>query len=102
MTYLVEFPMASGDTVVVEMDDDQLVGFAPAAVEPGIVAATATGMCTCCKCRPRSSLRGSRCAIRPPCAPRLPTSGHRANCRKNCGVVGARRAGYGRPCRTKA
>ena len=43
MAYLTEFPMANGDTVVVEMDDDQLVGFVPAAVEPGTVAATATG-----------------------------------------------------------
>lgn len=42
MTYLVEFPMATGDTVIVEMDDDQLVGFVPAAVEPGALAATAT------------------------------------------------------------
>ena len=43
MAYLIEFPMASGDTVIVEMDDEQLAGFVPAAVEPGAVAATATG-----------------------------------------------------------
>lgn len=43
MAYLVEFPLQeSEDTVVVEMDDDQLVGFAPAAVSPGEIAARAT------------------------------------------------------------
>ncbi|WP_199515549.1 CU044_2847 family protein [Nucisporomicrobium flavum] len=43
MTYLVEFPLADGgEPIVVEMDDDQLSGFAPAAVNAGEVAATAT------------------------------------------------------------
>lgn len=42
MPYLVEFPMEDGETVVVEMDDDQLAGVAPAAVSPGEVAARAT------------------------------------------------------------
>jgi hypothetical protein len=39
--YLVKFPMAGGESVVVEMGDEQLAEFAPAAVEPGEVAATA-------------------------------------------------------------
>lgn len=43
MAYLVEFPTARGETIVVEMDDDQLAGFAPAAVNPGEVALVATG-----------------------------------------------------------
>jgi NTP-dependent ternary system trypsin peptidase co-occuring protein len=42
MPYLIEFPMDNGNTVIVEMDDDQLAGFAPAAVGPGEVAAKAT------------------------------------------------------------
>jgi hypothetical protein len=42
VAYLVKFPMASGESVVVEMGDEQLAGFAPAAVDPGEVAATAT------------------------------------------------------------
>jgi hypothetical protein len=42
MAYLVRFPIAGGESVIVEMDDDQLAGFAPAAVAPGEVAATAT------------------------------------------------------------
>ena len=40
MTYLVEFPMMGGGSVVVEMGDEQLAGFAPAAVNPGAVATT--------------------------------------------------------------
>jgi hypothetical protein len=40
--HLVRFPMARGEYVVVEMGDEQLGGFAPAAAEPGEVAATAT------------------------------------------------------------
>jgi NTP-dependent ternary system trypsin peptidase co-occuring protein len=43
MAYLVEFPTAGGETIVVEMDDDQLAGFAPAAVNPGEVALVAAG-----------------------------------------------------------
>jgi hypothetical protein len=43
MAYLVEFPVAEGETIVVEMDDDQLAGFAPAAVNPGEVALVAAG-----------------------------------------------------------
>jgi hypothetical protein len=42
MAYLIRFPIAGGESVIVEMDDDQLAGFAPAAVAPGEVAATAT------------------------------------------------------------
>jgi hypothetical protein len=43
MAYLVEFPMqGTGETVIVEMDDEQLAGFAPAAVSPGEVAARAS------------------------------------------------------------
>jgi hypothetical protein len=42
MAYLVEFPMQSGETVLVEMDDEQLAGFSPAAVSPGEVAAKAS------------------------------------------------------------
>lgn len=41
MAYLVEFPVAGGEKVVVEMDDEQLGGFTPAAVSPGEVAVTA-------------------------------------------------------------
>ena len=41
MAYLVEFPMADGQSVIVEMDDEQAVGFTPAAVQPGEIAATA-------------------------------------------------------------
>ena len=41
MPHLIEFEMADGGTVVVEVDDDQLAGFAPAAA-PGEVAAKAT------------------------------------------------------------
>ncbi len=42
MSYLVEFPVAGNETVIVEMDDEQLAGFAPAAVSPGEVAARAS------------------------------------------------------------
>jgi hypothetical protein len=43
MSYLVEFPTEQeGQTVIVELGDDQLAGFAPAAVSPGQVAARAT------------------------------------------------------------
>jgi Trypsin-co-occurring domain 1 len=42
MAYLVEFPVAGNERVIVEMDDEQLAGLAPAAVSPGEVAATAT------------------------------------------------------------
>ena len=42
MSYLVEFPVAGNESVIVEMDDDQLAGFAPAAVSPGEVAARAS------------------------------------------------------------
>lgn len=41
MAYLVEFPLDDGGHVVVEMDDEQLAGFSPAAVSPGEVAVTA-------------------------------------------------------------
>jgi hypothetical protein len=40
MAYLVEFPVGDGEAVVVEMDEEQ-IGFVPAAVEPGKVAAKA-------------------------------------------------------------
>jgi hypothetical protein len=43
VAYLVEFPTAAGEKVLVEMDDDQLAGFAPAAVNPGEVALVAAG-----------------------------------------------------------
>jgi hypothetical protein len=42
MAYLVEFPLAGNERVIVEMDDEQLAGFAPAAVTPGEVAVKAT------------------------------------------------------------
>jgi hypothetical protein len=47
MAYLVEFPIASadsmsGESIIVEMDDEQLGGLTPAAVQPGEIAATAT------------------------------------------------------------
>lgn len=42
MAYLVEFPVGDGETITVEMDDDQLAGFTPASVQPGAIAATAT------------------------------------------------------------
>jgi hypothetical protein len=42
MAYLVEFPIGEGDTITVEMDDDQLAGFTPASVQPGAIVATAT------------------------------------------------------------
>jgi hypothetical protein len=38
MAYLVEFPVGDGGTVVIEVGDDQLAGFAPAAA-PGEIAA---------------------------------------------------------------
>jgi hypothetical protein len=41
MAYLVEFPMASGGTVTVEMEEEQLGGFSLAAVQPGEIATTA-------------------------------------------------------------
>lgn len=41
MAHLVEFPLKDGETILVEMDDEQLAGFAPAAA-PGEVAARAT------------------------------------------------------------
>jgi hypothetical protein len=34
--------MDSGDTVIVEMDEEQLAGFSPAALDPSDVAATVT------------------------------------------------------------
>src|SRR4051812_9790635 len=40
VAYLVSFPMAGGDPVIVEMDDEQMVGFTPAPLDPGEVAAT--------------------------------------------------------------
>ena len=43
MAYVVEFPTEGGEHVLVEVDDDQLAGFAPAAVSPGEVAAKASG-----------------------------------------------------------
>ena len=43
MSYLVEFPTGADDeTVIVELGDEQLAGFSPAAVSPGEVAARAT------------------------------------------------------------
>lgn len=39
---MVEFPVGGDDSVIIEMDDDQLAGFAPAAVSPGEVAVRAT------------------------------------------------------------
>jgi hypothetical protein len=42
MAYLVQFPLADNQRIVVEMDDDQLAGMAPAAVSPGQVALKAT------------------------------------------------------------
>jgi Trypsin-co-occurring domain 1 len=42
VSYLVEFPVAGNDSVIVEMDDEQLAGFAPAAVSPGEIAARAS------------------------------------------------------------
>ena len=44
MSYLVEFPTgrADGGSVIVELGDEQLAGFSPAAVSPGEVAAKAT------------------------------------------------------------
>jgi hypothetical protein len=44
LSYLVEFPTGRGDgeTVIVELGDEQLAGFSPAAVSPGEVAAQAT------------------------------------------------------------
>ena len=41
MSYLVEFPVDSGGSVIIEMEGDQLAGVAPAAVNPGEVAARA-------------------------------------------------------------
>jgi hypothetical protein len=41
MSYLVEFPVERGGTVIVEMEDDQLAGIAPAAVRPGEIAVRA-------------------------------------------------------------
>jgi NTP-dependent ternary system trypsin peptidase co-occuring protein len=42
MAYLVEFPVAGDKRVIVEMDDEQLAGFAPAAVSPDEIAVRAT------------------------------------------------------------
>jgi hypothetical protein len=42
LSHLIEFPLEDGESVVVELEDDQLAGFAPAAVKPGEVAARAT------------------------------------------------------------
>jgi len=41
MGYLVAFPLEGGEQVIVEMDDEQLGGFVPAAVNPGEVVGTA-------------------------------------------------------------
>jgi hypothetical protein len=42
MPYLVEFPLVNDGTIIVEMNQEQLGGFEPAAVRPGEIAATAT------------------------------------------------------------
>jgi hypothetical protein len=42
MAYLVEFPSEHGEAIVVELNDEQLSGFTPAAVTPGEIAAKAT------------------------------------------------------------
>jgi Trypsin-co-occurring domain 1 len=42
MAHLVEFPLEGGKSIVVELDDEQLGGFAPAAVKPGEVMARAS------------------------------------------------------------
>jgi hypothetical protein len=42
LAYLVEFPVGGDDSVIVEMDEDQLAGFVPAAVRPGEAVAVAS------------------------------------------------------------